>query len=333
MAAKTRAAGFTLIELLVVIAIIALLIGILLPALGKARDSAQAAACLANVRSNGQAMINYADSNRDWLPIVPLAGPAAAQWPQFLTGQSVYGGLAGFYSLFQIGQGSEDDLASSQVGFIGTPQLGQAYADGGTEPVMSGYLDGFGALYCPSDGLDYWWKRPYPTTGTQARYTISGANETMVPEAPGGSKDVIHYNVSYMYVAGLSISEPGILVPAPFFGDETNTFDYSLNAWYGWNWAENSPGTGSGIEPDPVADFGFNPETGYAKDDNHGDRGGHFVFMDGHAVMVTENPQFTFFSSPDNIDEGNPYYDRARQNGTSINLLNPDRSNRVQTID
>ncbi|NUQ51419.1 MAG: prepilin-type N-terminal cleavage/methylation domain-containing protein [Phycisphaerales bacterium] len=64
-----RRSGFTLIELLVVIAIIALLISILLPALGKARKSAQMAVSLSNLSQVGKAGATYQNSNDGYLPI------------------------------------------------------------------------------------------------------------------------------------------------------------------------------------------------------------------------------------------------------------------------
>jgi prepilin-type N-terminal cleavage/methylation domain-containing protein len=68
---RTRV-GFTLVELLVVIGVIALLIAMLLPALGKARESANSLKCQAQARQIVQAMMLHANEHHGFMPLIGL---------------------------------------------------------------------------------------------------------------------------------------------------------------------------------------------------------------------------------------------------------------------
>ncbi len=91
MTTKTR--GFTLIELLVVISIIALLVGILLPALGAARKTAQRVQCASRMRQVNLAMISYAEDAKGEFPPNTI---------KFIPGQGLVSGF--WYDKDRIGQ-------------------------------------------------------------------------------------------------------------------------------------------------------------------------------------------------------------------------------------
>ncbi len=136
--------GFTLIELLVVIAIIAILIGLLLPAVQKVREAAARMKCTNNLRQLALAVHNCADSNQGKLP------PALGTWPSPNLGRcpttgSGFGGL--FYFLLPYLE--QDNLYKATQC---TGKLGYDVEQGARPAAAGGVMqDHPNVFLCPSD--------------------------------------------------------------------------------------------------------------------------------------------------------------------------------------
>ena len=199
------AAAFTLIELLVVISIIAILISILLPALAKARELANRAVCMANIRGIIQSMITYSQSSNGVFP-VGLSDPTDAYMP----GPGAYLNSPA-WSIF-----SDSPSWGAPVGATSQAQAVQQF-----------YLPVTHIQNCPIIGM---WIMVLQGYTTPASFICPSD-----PLAVGPSLETAQSDISYTAGEGPYATDFGYLSPSTWLGNG-NGMGESYSIAFPWPW-------------------------------------------------------------------------------------------------
>lgn len=247
---RQNAQGFTLIELLVVVAIIALLIAILIPSLGRAKELANRSACGASVTGILKGFNVYGVENADTYPTAPGSVAGKAGIPQYVAASAIY---------------STADLALAGIsGQGGTTNANGDQLQSAWILVLRGTVSGK-SFICKSD----------PASPQYAQSTSGSSFYNNFSNSPASTTGVYSGNPQVSY--GFAYPWGNGTVLAGFW---KNTVDSSIPI---------AGDVGSGSAAYDVNGVDNSTSSKYGNSSNHGGEGENIGFADAH-VEFSKKP-------------------------------------------
>ena len=285
-----RRAGFTLIELLVVIAIIAILIGLLLPAVQKVREAAARTQCINNLKQVGLGLQNYHDANLKFPPGYVSAYDAA--------GNDTGPGWG--WAAHILPQMEQDNLFRQ----IDLKQPIEAGANAQARVVV------VKSFLCPSDTTP---QQAFPVGPRSAGGQLTSTTCTVAPAnyvgnfgvgEPGVDGDGVFYRNSTVKIADITDGTSSTLMVGE------RSFRIAEATWVGSVTGANhavTPGSPLTFAEPPAANFilSHTGETfqgpAYPQESNHYSArhtgGGNFVFADGHVAYLSRSTTYDTYKA------------------------------------
>ncbi len=296
--------GFTIIELLVVISIIALLIALLLPALARAKDLANAIACASNERQIALATIMWSHEHEGFAPGSAVAGaleynlPNTAGIGQYLWGDFTWNGH---------GMTGTPQSPSNPPGFEGWPWA--LFINRGQSVLVTrGYISTPNVFICPTSNQWApgvmsaqlpWLPDSFGYVDYRFNLSIVGDATSAIFNQVAGNTDLYDNTNYYPYNNGWGPipNNPSVPYECPridvasnpgetmLLEDGVSALDFCSSIW---------PLSTSLNIPDVTAKFG---QIGNAVHNNFKDM--NVAFLDGHAETVPLTPEDTLYPDPD----------------------------------